>query len=249
MREKGRINGPENSFLPEFKKLVSKRDRQAHEIRPLFCSLNPSEANGNAYIETGNSKVICSVFLKTSAATAVSCDFKFAPFSSRMRRSFTQVFIFYQDRTEKEYSMVLQEAITPAIKMDAIAKSQIYITAYVLENDGAAACLAAAISCAGLALVNAGIEMYDILSACSCCFVDSTIYVDPTADEQNEALGSIVISCMPSLNQITHVLQEGNALPDLVVEAVDLCVDACNQINIVLQSAMAEHWKTLEDTR
>jgi len=37
----------------------------------------------------------------------------------------------------------------------------------VLENDGTTSCLAAAITCASVALADAGIEMLDLVAACS----------------------------------------------------------------------------------
>ncbi len=64
-----------------------------------------------------------------------------------------------------EISAIVQQALTPAILLEKLPKSvlQLYIT--VLEADGGE--IAAAISCASLALAHANVEMYDIVAACS----------------------------------------------------------------------------------
>lgn len=76
-----------------------------------------SQAKGSAYIEMGDTKVICSVFdprevhNKTGYCVKgeLFCEFKFAPFSHRKRK------LHQQDAEEKEYSLILQRALEPAV--------------------------------------------------------------------------------------------------------------------------------------
>jgi exosome complex component MTR3 len=118
--------------------------------------------------------------------------------------------------------------------MDKIVKTHVQIYCLVLENDGSASCLAAAISCASMALVNANIEMYATVVGSACGALNSGIFLDPTMDEENEAKGIVVLAAMPALNQVTHLIQTGEMSADVSTLAISLCDDACAHINTLL---------------
>ncbi|GFN97500.1 exosome complex component mtr3-like, partial [Plakobranchus ocellatus] len=89
----------------------------------------------------------------------LTCDFKFTTFSCRQRRQ------YQQDSQEKDLSVLVLEALEPAVCLHKYPKSQINIFITVLQHDGSA--LSAAITCASVALASAGIEMYDLVVASS----------------------------------------------------------------------------------
>lgn len=76
-----------------------------------------SQAKGSAYIEIGNTKVVCSVFDPREVPNKngycvqgeIYCEFKFAPFSCQKRK------IHQQNAEEKQYSLILQRALEPAV--------------------------------------------------------------------------------------------------------------------------------------
>jgi exosome complex component MTR3 len=72
-----------------------------------------------------------------------------------------------QDIQEQEFSLILQQALAPALFLDRYPKSRIDVFVTVLENDGTHAALATAITCASLALTDAGFGMRDQVVACS----------------------------------------------------------------------------------
>lgn len=84
-----------------------------------------SQAKGSAYIEMGDTKVICSVFDPREIPNKIGycvqgelfCEFKFAPFSHRKRK------LHQQDAEEKEYSLILQRALEPAVCLVHIFQS------------------------------------------------------------------------------------------------------------------------------
>ncbi len=61
----------------------------------------------------------------------------------------------------------MEAAIAPAIRLDLLPKSVVDVYIQVLEMDGVAAMMGAAVSCVSIALADAGIEMYDLVAACS----------------------------------------------------------------------------------
>ncbi|XP_076749940.1 exosome complex component MTR3 isoform X2 [Xylocopa sonorina] len=126
-----RINGPEIS-IPyhiysnfknndyEIKHDFSKRsdERGSSEMRKIFLKTGiVSQAKGSAYIEMGDTKVICSVFDPREVPNKngycvqgeIYCEFKFATFSCQKRK------IHQQNAEEKQYSLILQRALEPAV--------------------------------------------------------------------------------------------------------------------------------------
>ena len=97
----------------------------------------------------------------------------------------------------------------PAIRLELLPKIRLEVHILCLEADGSYACLAQAINCASLALIEAGIEMLDIVAACSVGFSQHKLILDMDEEQEENADGTILIATMASLGQITHVLQVG----------------------------------------
>lgn len=148
-----------------------------------------TQAKGSAYVEYNNTKVVCSVFdpreipnrNEYSVNGELYCEFKFAPFGTMKRRAYVR------DAEEKEYSINLRRALEPAVMrvsftffasrelecvrcvnlllfavQHTFPNFQVDIYVLVLENDGSP--LAAAITCANLAIANASVPMYDLVT-------------------------------------------------------------------------------------
>ncbi|KAI8816600.1 ribosomal protein S5 domain 2-type protein [Fimicolochytrium jonesii] len=251
MADRKRVQGPEKSVVPllanaetavVFDPERRKDGRNGDRIRPVFMKTGiGKQANGSAYLEAGKLKVACGVYgprqtskSKVSTQGALNCDFKFSPFALGKRKG------FMKDAQEREYSLILDQALSPAVRLDLLPKSSIDIFVQVLESDGSAACLAAAITCASLALADAGIEMLDAVAACAAAYVDTTVLLDPTDAEEPHTAGSLVLSYMPSLNEVTHVIQSGETTTANTVRALEVCVDACSQIHGVMMGTLVK---------
>ncbi|XP_068989601.1 exosome complex component MTR3 isoform X3 [Neodiprion pinetum] len=127
-----RINGPEvsvpysvytdvnKSKSSKPKKSLHKRvdGREHKDLRKIFVKTGViSQAKGSAYIEVGITKVVCSVFdpreipnkNEYSLQGELFCEFKYAPFACAKRR------IHQQDAEEKEFSLVMQRSLEPAV--------------------------------------------------------------------------------------------------------------------------------------
>ena len=101
--------------------------------------------------------------------------------------------------------------------LDRFPKAVVEVFVVVLEADGGE--LGVAISCASMALANAGIEMYDLVAGCAVALrriptgimkapdrVDaaaaSELVLDPTTLESSEAEAVLSCALMPSLRQV-----------------------------------------------
>eukprot|EP00842_Homolaphlyctis_polyrhiza_P002989 jgi/Hompol1/3691/HPOL_003330-RA len=251
--DRKRISGPEKTVVPRPLPTAATADlssptavradkRRQDQTRPLFAKTGTvSQANGSAYIEMGSLKVLCAVYgprqssTKTQSAVTgtLQCDFKFAPFSGGKRRHYAK------DQQEKEFSLVLEQALTPAVQLDQYPKSTIQASVIVLENDGTMASLAAAITCASLALAHAGIKMYDVVTACSASYFGSSVCLDPSLDEESLQTGSILLSHMPLLNEVTHLIQTGE-IP------ASQCVKVFSQLSVTVATVIQSRATSLK---
>ncbi|RKP13548.1 ribosomal protein S5 domain 2-type protein [Piptocephalis cylindrospora] len=210
--------------------------------RPMFLRTGlVTQASGSAFLECGRIKAVAAVYgprqekrqYFTGAETGrLYCEFKFSTFSGRVRRG------HQRDALEKEYSQFMQQALAPAIHLDLLPKSAIDIYVQILEEDGSAAALAAAITVASTALADAGIEMLDMVTGCAVGYVDGQVLVDCTAKEAAAAQGELVLSRMPSMGDYTHIHHAGSVEYDLVMQAVEVSGDTCAKIHGVVNKAL-----------
>eukprot|EP00455_Lapot_gusevi_P000336 TRINITY_DN10157_c0_g1_i1.p1 TRINITY_DN10157_c0_g1~~TRINITY_DN10157_c0_g1_i1.p1 ORF type:complete len:280 (+),score=25.37 TRINITY_DN10157_c0_g1_i1:82-921(+) len=232
--------------------------RTLDQLRPIFMKTGVvSQAAGSAYIESQQTKVICAIYGPRQPRNgqfreegSVWCDFKFAPFAQSARRKRGQ------DPDEREYAELISTALEVCVLLHKFPKNVLEVYILILQDDGGA--LAASLTCASLALADAGIEVYDMMAACSAAMVDSSILLDPTLAEEsarkaqsmqnsgsNEGRGSrmdgsVLVAYMPSLGQVAHLTQTGCVHKPLLLETINLCIDGCCKIYASMQQHLAQ---------
>lgn len=267
MPEHKRIQGPEDTRNPL---LFLKTEEKLHkalldgsgnrldgrspiQIRPLFlqCGLNP-QATGSAYLEHGKTKILCAVYGPRDKERredlipegVLTCEFKFLPFSCKDRKT------YQQDQEEKEFSVQITQALQRAVKLDTFPKLQLEVNIVVIENGGNA--LAAAILCASAALTDCGIEMFDLPVACSVVKCGTEFLVDPSVDEEcieNEldvdvsCTASILIVYLPTLDEVTSLVQRGALHHDDVMKGIELCKEGCLRIHQRMRDLLIQQIK------
>lgn len=222
--------------------------RKPADIRPLFLKTGVvSQAKGSAYIEMGNTKVVCSVYGPREIARRrdftfkgqINCEFRFAQYSCPIRRQ------PLNDGEAQQFSQLLEEALAPAVCLHKFPKSTVDVFVYVLENDGGA--LACAITTAGLALADAGIDMYDVVVGCSLRQDGRTCLIDPTHDEEvapvdaksaNLSFGRMTLGFMPALQQVAALVQDGDLDAASFVSDMKALVNACHQIYPLVEDVL-----------
>ena len=70
-------------------------------------------------------------------------------------------------------SSMVEQAVSPAVMLDKFPKCVLCIVVEIIDASGSEA--AAAIQCAGLALADAAVEMYDIVTASSVVSVEGEL--------------------------------------------------------------------------
>lgn len=72
-----------------------------------------------------------------------------------------------QDAEDRSIAVQIQQALTPAVRLELLPKSMLDIFLTVIENDGSEGCIAAGSVAASVALADAGIEMLGLVAACT----------------------------------------------------------------------------------
>ncbi|KAM9375485.1 exosome complex component MTR3 [Pholidichthys leucotaenia] len=254
-----RVRGPEVSQSPSLFVMKSAagpfthgrradgRLRDQVEVRPVFvrCGL-VSQAKGSAYMEAGNTKVMSCVYgpreTERKDETDMKCgrlttDMRFAPFSCVERGS------WIQGSQDKDFSLMLHESLQPAVCLHKYPRSQIEVNVMILENSGSV--LAHAVTCASLALADAGIEMYDLVLGCSIRQDGTSYMVDPSYEEEHNCSsvsggnqGRLTVSFLPSLNQISGLQSDGEMTEENLTAGVRTCIEGCYKLYPVVQQAL-----------
>jgi exosome complex component MTR3 len=216
--------------------------------RAIFANVGVvSQARGSAYMEVGQTKVICAVYGprevkfrdEFSLLGQLGCDLKFATFSGKLRRQ------HQQDMGEKEASQIVKEALEPAVRLDKFPKARIDVFLMILEDDGSA--LSTAVSCASLALADGGVEMYDLVVGSTIRQFGGSIMVDPDSLEESVTtqkldqscnVGTVTVGFLPSLNQLSTVVHKGKLDVNTTKLAIKQCIEACQRVYPVLRQRL-----------
>ncbi|KAG8761172.1 hypothetical protein FRC14_006221 [Serendipita sp. 396] len=250
--DRRRVNGPEESFPPIFadeeirSSLLEdgkRRDgRSLDELRPIFLTTGLiSQANGSAYIETGNTKIAVAVYaprqLKNtqySETGRLNVEVKFAPFSSIKRRA------PLRDVEDRAIGQLVHQSLLPAIQLHLFPKSSIDVFITVIENDGLEGCVASASMAASTALADAGIEMQGIVVACSAAVNQGRIILDPLTSEAASSQGRLILAGLPALGTITNLWQSGSLSAEDVLHCIDTCHNRFKDLHDVIIDALTQ---------
>ena len=239
-----------------------------------------SSSSGSSLVELGHTKVLCSVqgprpVTSSTLSTGskgrefhsngvLNCELRFAPVfgtnpETRVMTTATNLDGYTAgvvgggggggDNTQEvELSSRLHDAISPSVPLDLLMKSVVDVFVMVLQDDGSV--LAASTIAASMALCDAGIEVYDMVSACSVAVVkvpkslppvdnsndddgddEFQLLADPVEDELLAAEGVITLAMMSNWKEVTFWDQTGRLPPKIASEAAELCRDGCTTMS------------------
>lgn len=212
--------------------------RRIHQCRPSFLRTGAvSSASGSAYAEYGNTKVIVSVFgpreskkaMMYSDTGRLNCNVNYATFATPIRG---------QAHETKDLSSTLHKALEGAIILKSFPKTNVDVFALVLESGGSD--LPVVISCASLALADAGIMLYDMVTSVSVSLFGKDFLIDPISEEESYQDGNLMITFMPSRNEVTQMTVTGEWSTPKIHEAMQLCLDACSKLGKIMRSCLKE---------
>ncbi|KAM1099967.1 hypothetical protein ACFX15_006264 [Malus domestica] len=220
--------------------------REFHQCRPAFFKTGAVNcASGSAYAEFGNTKVIVSVFGPRESKKAMmysdigrlNCDVSYTTFATPVRG---------QGLDHKEFSSMLHKALGGAIILETFPKTTVDVFALVLESGGSD--FPVIISCASLALADAGIMMYDLVASVSVSCLGKNLVIDPILEEESYQDGSLMLTCIPSRYEVTQLTITGEWSTPKVNEGMQICLDACAKLVVIMRACLKGTNSALEET-
>jgi len=218
--------------------------RREREVRVFNSSLNVlSHADGSAYIEQGNTKVLAAVYGPSEPKNRgrvqhdkllVTCEFSVAPFSSTERRKRGK-----GDKRSLEISFTIKKAMESLILTTLHPRSEVFISLHVLQSDGGirAACMNAAT----MAIASAGIPMKDLLCGCSAACVDGSYLTDVNALEESTNSPEVLVGYLPNHDKIAVLQMESKIAMDGYDTLTESAVDGALQVRTETQIVRMFH--------
>ncbi len=221
--------------------------RKFDEMRPIEAKVGVIEqADGSAMFKIGKTIAIAGVYgpkqvhpkhLEDPEKAILRCYYDMYSFSVPERERPGP------DRRSIELSMVIKNALLPAVFVKEYPKSQIEIFVSIIQADAGTRC--AAISAASMALADAGIAMKDIVSSVAVGHVNNKVVVDLNKEEEDvEGTTDIPLAYMPRMKKITLLQLDGKMPKDKLREAIALGTKSCEKIYEVQKKALKDRYNT-----
>ncbi|MBN2334619.1 exosome complex exonuclease Rrp41 [Candidatus Bathyarchaeota archaeon] len=222
--------------------------RKVDELRPIIIESGViPNADGSAYIEMGRNKIIAGVYgpremhpkrRSKPNRGILRCRYHMAPFSVDPRRSPAP------SRRDQEISMVMADAIEPALFLERYPRSVIDVYIEIVQADGGTRC--ASINAAAVALADAGIPMKDLVSACAAGKYEDKIILDLGDYEDKKGQSDVPIAYMPKFDQVTLLQMEGIMTQEETEKCIELAVEGCKKIYEIQKDALKKKYGMVE---
>ncbi|KAK9466813.1 ribosomal protein S5 domain 2-type protein [Lipomyces arxii] len=221
--------------------------RRWNELRNFKCAINthPVSCDGSSVVEQGNTKVLCNVVgpaepsnrSRSNAEKVVfSVKIVVAPFSTIERRKRSQ-----NDNRIQEMSLAIKHIFEDAVMVHLYPRSEIVINLYVVAQDGGL--LQACVNAASLALVDAGVPMYDYVCACTAGIYDREVLLDLNRIEESDmpflTMATVGNSRKTSLLQLEMKVQF-----DRLEGMMAAAMSGCHHIRDLIDKAVRLHGKS-----
>jgi len=219
--------------------------RKPGELRRIRCSVGVfAQADGSAYLEQGNTKVLAAVYgpheVRGSKSKAlhdqalVNCQYSAATFSQGERKRRPR-----GDRKSQEMSGHLAQTFQAAVRVELYPRSQIDIYVEVLQADGGE--YSACVNAAMMALVDAGVPIRDGVVSCTASLVRATPLVDVSHVEQSGGSPELVVSILPHSGEIVYMSLTQRFHLDHLQQVLDTAVKGCKDVGLILDQVVKKH--------
>eukprot|EP01083_Nonionella_stella_P146303 460018_1 len=221
--------------------------RRVQETRNIEVSLGVnSKADGSALYRIGNTKCIAAVFGPHEPTfyrdakhdrVLLTCEFNSAPFSQSTRVKGRKM-----DKRSKERAELIRRTIESAMIVELHARQQIDVSIEIIQEDGGG--IAAAITAASLALIDAGIPARDFMCACEVGVIEETPLLDLNYLERGAGGPVLMVASLPQSDKIVTTQMERKLDAKYLERCIELCLEGNKQIFQRLKDEVKKH--TLE---
>ncbi|MDE1860263.1 MAG: exosome complex exonuclease Rrp41 [Candidatus Micrarchaeota archaeon] len=224
--------------------------RMPDELRPIKIEANVlHNADGSAYIEWGNNKIIAGVYgpkealpkhISDPERAIIKCRYQMAPFSSLEEHGRSG-----PNRRSIEISKVTKEVFENVVMLDHFPGSEIDIFVEVLQGDGGTR--TAGITAAAVALATSGIPMRDLPFAVSAGKVGDTIILDLNKIEDNSSDADMPVAVSPRTNTVLLLQMDGELTRQDINTAFSMVQKAGTYISKLQREAIKAPYEKIKD--
>ena len=240
--------------IPKELKLIDKKGirldgRRADELRPIKIEAGVlKKADGSAYLEWGNNKVLAAVYgpreahprhLQDPAKALVQCRYNMAPFSVTDRKRPGP------DRRSVEISKVISEAFASVVFVEQFPRTSVDIFIEVLQADAGTRC--AGLTAASVALADAGIPMRDLVTSCASGKIGGVVALDLNKDEDNFGDADCPMAIVPRTGEIVLLQMDGHLTADEFDRAMGLSIGAAKKIYEIQRDALRRRYESVAE--
>lgn len=199
-------------------------------------------ADGSAEARFGNTVAVASVygprelfprFLQESDTGILRARYNMAPFSVVDRKSPGH------DRRSTEISKVIRLAFEPHLFLEDFPKAVVDVFVEVIQADGSTR--VTGINAASLALASAGVQMKDLVAACSVGKIDGKLVADLSGLEDN--YGEADMAMAISGDRVTLLQLDGALTKEEVMTLFALAKRSCEKIYEMQKKILKESLK------
>ncbi len=224
--------------------------RDLNQLRPLKIEASVlKNADGSAYLEWGNNKVLAAVYgpkeampkhVQDPVKAIIKCKYSMAPFSSMGEHSRSG-----PNRRAIEISKVTREAFESVTMLHDYPASEIDIFIEILQSDGGTR--AAGITAAAVAMASAGIHMKDLIYAVSFGKVGEDLILDLNMIEDNYSDCDMPTAVSPRNNDLVLVQMDGSLTREQLHKGLQMVLDAGKTISQVQKEALQRVYEGREN--
>ncbi|KAI5970005.1 GPI14 [Candida margitis] len=218
--------------------------RRWNELRRFECRINthPNSSDGSSYVEQGNTKVICTVQgpIEPSSRAQMNQDranlevnLTIANFSTFERKK--------RSKSEKrmvEIKTTLERTFEQSILLHLYPRTNIAINVQVLSQDGGM--IAAITNSITLAIIDAGIAMYDYVSSVSCGLFDQSPLLDLNNLEETD-VSSITVGVIGKSEKLALLLLEDKLPLDSLEKVLSIGIAGSHRIKDLMDMEVRKH--------
>ncbi len=222
--------------------------RKVDELRPIKIETGIiPNADGSAYIEMGRNKIVAGVYgpremhpkrLSKPNKGVLRVRYHMSPFSVDPRRSPAP------SRRDTEISMVMTDALEPALFLERYPRSVIDVFVEIIQADGGTRC--ASINAAAVALVDAGIPMKDLVAACAAGKMDGNLVLDLGDYEDKKGEADVPLAYMPKLEEVTLLQMDGILTQKETEDIIEMAIGGCKHIYEIQREALKKKYGMIE---
>lgn len=215
--------------------------RGPEDLRPITMRAGVLDnADGSAYIEWGNNRVLAAVYgprevvpkhFADPSGAVIRCRYSMSPFASLEGHGRTG-----PNRRSTEISKVIKDVFENVVLLNEFPNSEIDIYMEVLQGDGSTR--TTCVNAAAVALASAGIPMKDMVYGISIGKIEDKLCLDVDMIEDNYSDADMPIVISPRNDEILLLQMDGNLTKEEVNRALELGKAAGEKIKKLQRDAI-----------